>query len=36
MKERGANAVVVTTWDLLGVTEQDYLAVREALRESDH
>jgi len=34
MKERGANAVVVTTWDLLGVTEKDYLAVREALRES--
>lgn len=34
MKERGANAVVVPTWDLLGVTEQDYLAVREALRKS--
>jgi hypothetical protein len=34
MKERGANAVIVTTWDLLGVTEKDYLAVREALRES--
>ena len=34
MKERGANAVVVTTWDLLGVTEKDYLAVREAVRES--
>src|SRR5687767_11706693 len=34
MKERGANAVVATTWDLLGVAEKDYSAVREALRES--
>ena len=26
MKERGVNAVIVPTWDLLGVTEQEYLA----------
>ena len=34
MKEKGVNAIVVPTWELLGVTEQDYLRVREALRES--
>lgn len=34
MAERGAKAVVVTTWDLLGVSEADYVAVRTALREN--
>ncbi len=34
MVERGAKAVVMTTWDLLGVSEADYVKVRTALRES--
>ncbi len=33
IEERGAKAVVVTTWDLLGVTEEEYVKVRTALRE---
>ena len=32
--ERGAKAVVVTTWELLGVSEEQYLKTRTALRES--
>ena len=32
IEERGAKAVVVTTWDLLGVTEEQYVKVRTALR----
>ncbi len=33
VEERGAKAIVVTTWDLLGVTEEQYVKVRTALRE---
>ncbi len=34
MEERGAKARVVTTWELLGVSEEEYVKVRTALRES--
>jgi hypothetical protein len=34
MEERGAKAIVLTTWDLLGITENDFIAIRNALRES--
>lgn len=34
MAERGAKAIVKTTWDLLGISEDDYLKVRTALREN--
>ncbi|MDO9440817.1 MAG: hypothetical protein Q7T73_08000 [Beijerinckiaceae bacterium] len=33
LAERGAKAIVLTTWDLLGVSEEDYVKVRAALRE---
>jgi len=34
VEENGAKARIVTTWELLGVSEEDYLKVRTALRES--
>jgi len=34
VEENGAKARVVTTWELLGVSEEDYVKVRTALRES--
>lgn len=34
MEEKGAKAIVLTTWDLLGVSFEDYDKVRSALRES--
>jgi hypothetical protein len=34
MAERGAKAIVLPTWELLGVSEDDYIKVRTALREN--
>ncbi len=34
VEETGAKARVVTTWELMGVTEEEYVKVRTAMRES--
>jgi hypothetical protein len=33
MEERGVKAIVTTTWDLLGISEKEFLEIREALKE---
>lgn len=33
LEERGAKAIVMTTWELLGISEKEFLEIREALKE---
>jgi len=33
MEERGAKAIVLTTWELLGISEKDFLEIRDALKQ---
>lgn len=33
LEERGAKAIVLTTWELLGISEKEFLTIREALKE---